>query len=188
MSPSKTEGATPENISLRDAEIFQRIYAHSHLIVFRFIYGLQGGPTEDVEDLTAETFARAWKSRRRFNGSEQAALGWLLKIARNLVIDTHRRQKTRGYAQDIEQYIIPSDGPNPEDQAQVREQVKTLWMLLHTLPDQQREILVLRYMLGWRVQEIGLHLEIKENTVSVYIRRAINQLRLDWPAENDEDG
>ena len=121
-------------------------------------------------------------------GSEQAALGWLLKIARNLVIDSHRRQKTRGYSQDINQHIIPSDEPNPEEQAQVREQVKVLWSLLHSLPDQQREILVLRYMLGWRVQDIGAHLEMKENTVSVYIRRAIKRLREDWPTEGDEHG
>jgi RNA polymerase sigma-70 factor (ECF subfamily) len=188
MSLSNTENATQEPISLRDAESFQRFYERWNLMVFRFIYGLHGGPTEDVEDLTAETFTRAWKSRRRFQGSEQAAKGWVLKIARNLVIDTHRRLKTRGFPQDIEQQIVASDHPNPEEQAQMREQIKVLWSLLHTLPDQQREILVLRYMLGWRVKDIGVHLEIKENTVSVYIRRAIKSLRADWPAEGNEHG
>ena len=188
MSVSQTEPATQEPISLQDAENFQQFYARSHLIVFRFIFGLHGGPEEDIEDLTAETFIRAWKSRRRFNGTEQAALGWLLKIARNLVIDTHRRQKSRGFSQDIEQHIIPSDDPNPEEQALTREQVKVLWSLLLTLPAQQREILVLRYMLGWRVQDIGKHLEMKENTVSVYIRRAIKRLRADWPSEGDLNG
>lgn len=188
MPFSNAENATQEPISLRDAESFQQCYDRCHLIVFRFIYGLHGGPTEDVEDLTAETFVRAWKSRRRFQGTEQAALGWLLKIARNLVIDTHRRQRSRGFSQDIEQHIISSDGPNPEEQTQIREQVKVLWSLLQTLPDQQREILVLRYMLGWRVQDIGEHLEMKENTVSVYIRRAIQRLRTDWPTEGDEHG
>lgn len=188
MSNPNTENATPETISLRDAETFQQFYARSNLIVFRFIYGLHGGPTEDVEDLTAETFVRAWKSRHRFNGNERAALGWLLKIARNLIIDTHRRQKSRGFSQNIEHHIILADEPNPEEQTQVREQVKVLWSLLHTLPSQQREILVLRYMLGWRVQDIGKHLDLKENTVSVYIRRAIKQLRQDWPTEGDPNG
>jgi RNA polymerase sigma-70 factor (ECF subfamily) len=135
----------------------------------------------EVEDLTAETFVRAWKARRRFSGSEKAALGWLLKIARNLVIDAHRRQKTRGFSQDIEKMIIPADDPDPEKQMLVREQVKMLWLLLNNLPEQQREILVLRYILGWRVQDIGSHLGIKENTVSVTIRRAIKRLREDWP-------
>jgi DNA-directed RNA polymerase specialized sigma24 family protein len=43
-------------------------------------------------------------------------------------------------------------------------------------------------MLGWRVQDIGEYLEMKENTVSVYIRRAIKRLREDWPAEGTEHG
>ena len=181
MSPTTARRTPQEPISLRDADTFRQLYAHNHLIVFRFIYGLHGGPTEDVEDLTAEVFERAWKARHRFSGSAQAALGWLLKIARNLVIDRHRHQKTRGFSQDIEQHIIPTDEPDPEKQALVREQVKTLWSLLDTIPGQQREILVLRYILGWRVHDIGNHLEMKENTVSVNIRRAINRLRQKWP-------
>ena len=188
MSFPNSESAAPTPISLRDAETFQQFYARCHLMVFRFIYGLHGGPTEDVEDLTAETFVRAWKSRRRFSGSEQAALGWLLKIARNLVIDAHRREKSRGFPQDIEQHVIPAPEATPEEQAQLQEQVKVLWSLLQKLPAQQREILVLRYLLGWRVQDIGKHLEIKENTVSVYIRRAVKRLRQDWPTESDQNG
>ena len=187
MSPPNPEHAVQEDINLRNAEVFQEIYDLHHLMVFRFIYGLHGGPTEEVEDLTAETFARAWKSRRRFKGSDQAALGWLIKIARNLVIDTFRRQKIRNVIQDIDKHYITTDDPQPEEQALIREQVRILWSLMKTLPTQQREILVLRYMLGWRVQEIGEHLAIKENTVSVYIRRALQRLRQDWPESNDEN-
>jgi len=54
---------------------------------------MTGGLVQEVEDLTAETFFRTWKKRAQFRGSEQAALGWLLTIARNLVFDTHRRKK-----------------------------------------------------------------------------------------------
>jgi RNA polymerase sigma-70 factor (ECF subfamily) len=173
--------STQDNISLHAAGSFQHLYSNTNLIVFRFIYGLHGGPTEDVEDLTAETFARAWKARRKFLGSEQAALAWLLKIARNLVIDVKRRQKILGYTQDIERQIIKANDLPPEEETQMREQIKTLWILLQNLTDIQREILVLRYILGWRVQEIGHHLDMKENTVSVYIRRSIKYLRREWP-------
>jgi RNA polymerase sigma-70 factor (ECF subfamily) len=44
--------------------------------VFRYIYGLSGGPLQEAEDLTAETYARAWKTRQSFSGNEEAALGW----------------------------------------------------------------------------------------------------------------
>ena len=186
MSHNTVKYAPQENISLQDAESFQQFYNHNYLIVFRFTYGLYGGPTEDVEDLTAETFVRAWKSRHQFSGSRQAGLGWLLKIARNLIIDTHRRQKVQRFSDDIEQHIIPANEKSPEEQAQIREQAKTLWSLLCVLSDLQREILVLRYILGWRVQDISKHLEMKENTVSVYISRAIKRLRQEWPIQGED--
>jgi len=186
MSLPDPQRATQENIKLRDPASFQQLYQRYQLSVFRFIYGLQGGPTEEVEDLTAETFIRAWKSRRRFKGSEQAALGWLLKIARNLVIDRYRHRKTLDFVQDVEEYAVPEGHPGPEEQALLKEQVQILWALLQKLPAQQREILVLRYLLNWRVNEIADHLDMKENTVSVYIRRALKYLRQSWPEKNDD--
>jgi RNA polymerase sigma-70 factor (ECF subfamily) len=63
--------------SMPDADSFTRLYENTHLLVFRYVYGLSGGPLQEVEDLTAETYARAWKTRQHFNGSDPAALGWL---------------------------------------------------------------------------------------------------------------
>ena len=181
MSSNLAKQSIREHISLEDADAFQQFYDRNLMAVYRFIYGLYGGPVEEVDDLTAETFLRAWKSRHQFSGSESAGLGWLLKIARNLIIDTHRRQKNRGFPEDIEQHIVQSSLQNPEEQAMTREQIRILWSLLHTLSDLQREILVLRYLMGWRVQDIGNYLDMKENTVSVYISRALNRIRREWP-------
>jgi RNA polymerase sigma-70 factor (ECF subfamily) len=181
MPSNMAKNSIQEYISLKGADDFQQFYNRNLMTVFRFIYGLYGGPIEEVEDLTAETFLRAWKSRHQFLGSESAGLGWLLKIARNLIIDAHRCQKRRGYPEDIEKHIVQSNLQNPEQQVMTQEQIRTLWSLLNTLSDLQREILVLRYLLGWRVQDIGNHLGVKENTVSVYISRAIKRIRREWP-------
>ncbi len=45
---------------------FSAFYEWTHLSLFRYIYGLTGGPQEEVEDLTAEAFTRAWRARRNF--------------------------------------------------------------------------------------------------------------------------
>ena len=55
-----------------------------------------------------------------------------------------------------------------------------LLLLLDELPAETREILVLRYMLEWRVQEIARHLGITENSISVMIHRALARLRVGW--------
>src|SRR5512147_1960317 len=70
---------------------FRALYEHNRLSVFRYIYGLTGGPQDAVEDLTAETFLRAWKARHRFEGDLESAIGWLIRIAKRLVIDDYRR-------------------------------------------------------------------------------------------------
>jgi DNA-directed RNA polymerase specialized sigma24 family protein len=45
---------------------FRALYERNRLPVFRYIYGLTGSPQDGVEDLTAETFLRAWNARHRF--------------------------------------------------------------------------------------------------------------------------
>jgi RNA polymerase sigma factor (sigma-70 family) len=98
------------NLSLGNLNQFAQFYEKTHLRVFRFIFGLHGGPAEEIEDLTADTYMRAWKSRCSFTGGESAATGWLFQIARNLVIDSHRRRKFREQAIEIDEYstIAPS--------------------------------------------------------------------------------
>jgi RNA polymerase sigma-70 factor (ECF subfamily) len=174
---------TPSNLPYEDPQAFSQLYERVHLLVFRYIYGLHNGSSQEAEDLTAETFTRAWNARRNFVGDESAAIGWLLKIARNLVIDTHRRVKVRGIPDDLDEALISAPDASPEVQTLQREQTRILWQLLQTLPDQQREMLVLRYMLGWQVQEIGTHLNIPENTVSQTIRRVLARLRERWREE-----
>jgi RNA polymerase sigma-70 factor (ECF subfamily) len=160
---------------------FRVLYTETHLAVFRFVYGLHGGSVQDAEDIAAETFTRAWKARNRFVGDSNAALGWLLKIARNLVIDNHRKHARRKTDTGIDQMVIVAPDTSPEEKAIIAEQCRIMWRLLEDLPDNKREMLVLRYMLGWRVNRIARHFGMPENTVSVTIRRLLKQLRDRWP-------
>jgi RNA polymerase sigma-70 factor (ECF subfamily) len=174
---------------LQDPESFRDLYDRTHIIIFRFIYGLHGGPIEEVEDLTCDTFLHAWKGRDRFTGSEHDALCWLFTIARHLVIDDHRKRKKHLESKTLslesdqfkETWISTHD--TPEEQTVIREQLTTLWQLLQNLPDDKRELLVLRYMIGWQVKQIANYIKKEENTISVTIRRCLEQIRRDWPVD-----
>ena len=48
------------------------------------------------------------------------------------------------------------------------------------LPDEQREIIILRYLLGWRVNDIASHLGASENKISVTLHRTLSKLREKW--------
>jgi RNA polymerase sigma-70 factor (ECF subfamily) len=170
------------NSSIATPARFRELYERNRLSVFRYAFGLTGGPQELVEDLTADTFLRAWKARYRFEGDMDSATGWLIRIAKRLVIDDYRRtlQATRNLAAE------PSTDPTPEQAAISEEQRRFLLSLLLDLPEEQREILTLRYMLGWRVNDIASHLDSTENNVSVTIHRTLSKLREKW-AEVDPE-
>lgn len=175
----------PPPLATDDA--FAALYAHTHVRVFRYIYGLHGGTATEAEDLVAETFLRAWQARHRFQGDDAAALGWLLQIARRLVIDAQRRQHHRDHAPAyVLDDLITNEEP-PDEHTIRRDQLRLLQAQLARLPDDQREVVVLRYLVGWRVNDIAAHLEVKENNVSVTIRRALARLRRDWPDAEQED-
>ena len=174
---------------LQDPETFSNLYARSQIIIFRYIYGLHGGPIEEVEDLTCDTFMRAWKGRSRFWGDDHDALCWLFTIARHLVIDAHRRKKAHPednsvVLDDINiNTMFASTGILPEEYTSQKEQFKHLWQIFQNLPEDKRELLVLRYILGWQVNQIAKYLNKQENTVSVSIRRCLEQIRHDWQVD-----
>lgn len=170
-------------ISLQRGDAFAQLYERTHVMVYRYIHGLLGGSSEDVEDLTAETFMRAWKTRGRFEGDDGAALGWLLKIARHLVIDVYRRRSTRSGDEPLNEMNLSSPQAGPEDRLLADEQIEKLLHALDALPVEQREMVVLRYVLDWRVKQVAQYMGLAENTVSVTLRRALARLRQAWPEE-----
>ncbi len=173
--------------SLANADAFTHLYEETHLRVFRYIYGLSGGPAQEVEDLTAETYTRAWKKRQTFRGNHQAALGWLLHIARNQAIDLSRRRKIREVDEEIDIELLLDPKLSPEMDVIEQEQISHLWQMLNSLSEDVREMLVLRYMLGWQVKQIAEYLEMSENNVSVTMRRAIKSLQRDWVGSQEHE-
>lgn len=171
---------------LQDPESFGNFFNQTQLIIYRFIYGLHGGPRQEIEDLTSDAYSRAWKGRKGFAGDEHDALCWLFTIARHLVIDAHRKRKNRPVEvlerlddTYLDTMFISSD-LTPEDQVVKRDQFRHLWDVMQELSTERREMLILRYMLGWQVKQIAIFLRMEENTVSVYIHRSLETIRRNW--------
>lgn len=161
---------------------FRAMYELNRLPVFRYVYALTGGSQDDAEDLTAETFLRAWKARHQFSGEIDTSIGWLIRIAKRLVIDRYRRTQRATHPSSTDFQL----GPTPEQTTIHEEQQRFLLRLVEDLPDDQREIVALRYLLGWRVNDIARHLGTSENTISVSLHRTLSKLREQWTEMDSE--
>lgn len=175
------ERFTLKKYPLQEAESFSQFYEDTHLYTYRYLMASTGGRQAVAEEGTAEAYLRAWKSRRSFNGDLQAALGWVLTIARRYLIDQYRAQSSRPEEIDLDEEVDPVgpvvDLTDAEAVLLDQELTGALIQALQHLSPARREMVILRYVLGWRVNQIASHLSIPENTVSVTIGRSLVQLQ-----------
>lgn len=163
-------------ISLANPAAFASFYEQTHLNVFRYVIVLCAGNQDEAEDITADAYLRAWQKRQGFHGSAGAALGWVITIARNRLIDRRRAEKGGFLVPKVDETV--SDQSVPIENLLVEgERFQEVLAAVHSLPFQQSNIFTLRYALGWRVKDIAEHLGIAENTVSVDLRRAAAKLQ-----------
>jgi len=146
------------------------------------VFALVGGilrRQEDVEDIAQQVFLKVYLSLRKFD--QRAAFStWLYKITVNECWDYLRKKKVRPlvYESDLsEEQVSRLDGIvsaervslNPNERAEVKQ---LLERMLDRLPEQDRQLLVLKEIEGFSVQELAEILGLNVNTVKVRLFRA----------------
>lgn len=134
---------------------------------------------DDAQDLTIETFAKAFKSLEKFR-PEFAFSTWLFRIATNGCIDFIRKKKlpTRSIDNNTDDfgndrpYQIKSDSPNPEELSIKNEKIKELKMIVDSLPQRYRILITLRYFDELSYNEIAEQLDLPLGTVKAQMFRA----------------
>lgn len=153
---------------------------------------------EDAQDLTQETFLRAWHKRASFRG-HAALRTWLFRIATNACLDflakrtdrTLRPAELPGAAADVlylQPYpdrMLPED---PQESVVARETVELAFIVaVQHLPPRQRAVFILRDVLGWPASQAAGSLELTVASVTSALQRArvtmrgqLPGRRLDW--------
>jgi RNA polymerase sigma-70 factor, ECF subfamily len=136
-------------------------------------------------DLTAETFAQAWISRRRFRDDRDgSARPWLLGIARNVLRESARRDgvETRARAR----LGLPLDLATEDGYDTVEERLSprpTLAEAVAQLPVHERDALELRVVDELPYDEIARRLNLRPAAVRLRVSRALRRLTLANPKE-----
>lgn len=138
--------------------------------IFRYLY-VHVGDRQLAEDLTADTFMRAWKNIATFDFSQPRP--WLYKIARNLLTDHWRKKPTLPFevAGEVE---ADHDMEASLDVAFTRAQVQAA---LHRLQEPMRSVVTMRFILGYSARQTAESLNLKENNVRIIQYRALKKMK-----------
>ncbi len=139
----------------------------------------------DADDLVQEIFLKAWRGLRSYDRSQARFRTWLMRIARNTVIDSLRK-KTSTVFTDLGTEEQPFEArdpePLPDELAAKTHDARAARRALDALSPLYREVLLLRYMEQMTFEEIASILDESANTVRSRHRRALAQLRSDLAA------
>jgi len=136
---------------------------------------------EDALDLSQDVFLKLWRSLPNFRG-ECSVTSFIMKIAKNTVLDCLRRKSTRQTVSlntendegEIEEYDVPDPSPdsNPADAYERSEKIRMVRQAIAELNDEHREMILMRDIQGFSYEQIGEILALEEGTVKSRLFRA----------------
>lgn len=153
-------------------ERFEAVFDRHATTIYRYVRRRVGATL--AEELVAETFARAFRARHRFDRRGESALPWLYGIAANL-LRMHRRaeeRRLRAYARAAERGLEPSRSADSDRRLDAVALRPALAEALASLPVGQREVLLLHAWAELSHEEIAIALDISAGTVRSRLHRA----------------
>jgi RNA polymerase sigma-70 factor (ECF subfamily) len=177
--PGKTllETLSPDQIrKAQDGEtiVVGEIYDHYRGSIFRYLY-YRVSDQQTAEDLTSEVFLRMIEKISYYQDQRTSFQAWLFQIARNLSIDYYRKQNTQTSIALEEDF--PGKVEEPLELVDRELTSEKLSIALRKLPDNQRDVIVLRFVVGMPIAEVAETLHKTEDSIKGLQRRALIGLR-----------
>jgi RNA polymerase sigma-70 factor (ECF subfamily) len=157
-----------------DSAAFADLYDRHVVRVYRHIYYLANDARE-AEDLTAQTFLKAWEAVGRYKERGAPFVAWLLRIAHNLTISYLRSKREHGVLE--EGYIDQKLHRNPEEALEQSTDEETVRNAILRLREEQRQVIMLRFVEEMDYREVAALIGKSVPAVRVIQHRALGNLR-----------
>ena len=140
-----------------------------------------------AEDITQQSFLKALEKLDQYKSRSGATFGsWLFMIAKNELVDRQRKggRETLSDHTDMDKELSQSSGPlvkliEDEDDAQKKERLTKIFASMQNLKDEEREVLLLKYISGLKYKDIQKIMNKKPNTLAVLLKRSLEKIRED---------
>jgi RNA polymerase sigma-70 factor (ECF subfamily) len=151
---------------------FEGIYTALGGPVRRFL-AAQGAPDPDAT--TQEVFIKVFRSLDRFDGDAEHLRSWVFTVARNLLIDERRAAARR----PVVAPAPAAERPAPGAEADLAARLDACWVreVLEGLPDEQREVVVLRFLVDLPLSDVAAVLGRSLAAVKALQHRGLAHLR-----------
>jgi len=166
---------------MRDEE-FERLYADEAPGLFSFL-AYRTGDRVLAQDLLADAFERALRSRRRYEPARGSAKTWLYAIALNVLRDHARRAAAETRARERMDPLREEVADSRLDAIGARDELSRA---LDTLSPEEREAIALRFGAEMTAPEIAATLGEKLTTVEGRIYRALRKLRAELEVAREQ--
>lgn len=159
---------------------FEELYLAYSSDVYRFACWLAGDPGE-AEDITADTFFRAWMN---FNTIRTETLkAYLFTIARNIYLESLRKNHNHRHLEESHPDAQPAVEGIIEDQSEL----DAIWKSLKLLPEVDRSAFVLRIQYDLPYAEVARILQLSETAIKVKVHRVRKKLFSDYQKRSSHD-
>lgn len=159
----------------KDPEAFGQIYDEFVNRIYRFIY-FKVSREEEAQDLTSETFLRAWQHLQEGKPVRQLS-AFLYSIGRNLVVDHYRRKAVTAVNDEEVKEGVLSDKGKAAAAIESQQEFSALLTAMAKLKEEYREVVHLRYIDELGIGEIAEILGKSKGSVRVTLHRASGTLR-----------
>jgi RNA polymerase sigma-70 factor (ECF subfamily) len=155
-----------------DVDAFGVLYNTFVNRIFRYVF-FHVNDKMKAEDITQEVFIKSWQAIRTCRGKEDTFSAWLYRIAHNHIVDTLRKSK-----QEISLEIIDPVG-NTDTETEVEKSLEWQKVIsaLKTLPEPQRQLIILKFLEGAENDEIGDIMGKRQGAIRALQMRALDNLR-----------
>lgn len=158
----------------KDQAAFAELYDRHVVRIYRHIYYLVGDARE-AEDLTAQTFLKAWEAVGRYKERGAPIVAWLLRIAHNLAVSFLRSKRDHSELDDG--YVDHKRGGNPEEELEQSSDERSVREAVMRLRDEQRQVIMLRFVEEMDYREVAEVIGKSVPAVRVIQHRALGNLR-----------
>lgn len=157
-----------------DNDAIHQLYQTYYPKIYNYAF-MQMGDVHAAEDLASDVMLKMIESMRSYKFRGLPFGAWVFRIARNRIIDLHRRRKRRGEV-DLSETLSTALA-NPQVLAERAIERGQLQVALKHLTPEQRQVIVLKFIEGFDNRSVGKIMGRSEGAVKSLQHRALGALK-----------